>query len=244
MTINQKNTKSVSDNSTSAPPAQNTFTPVDVDDYKAEVDEKRRAKEINQAIIAKQKLLDGCLEMDRITREIISPTILHAATLVDQLEILMEVIELETESPLDLRIYALGMRFRFGDKKLPTKIAFEADPEAHTFRLQLRVLEADEVDEIIPFHAVTPPKVQSILKSVFTEALPDVAYEPTVLEDKFDPSAFQAPFRVQMEDKGKTSDIATTDTLEEAIKMGSTFSSIYKKNNTLCILDAKDQVIC
>jgi len=233
----------VTENSTSTTPQPNTFNSGSITDYKAEVDEKRKAKERNKAVLDRQKLRDGCLEMDRITRDILSPEILSAATLVRALNIPLEVIELETESPLDQQIYLLGMRLRFGDKTLPTKIAFEANPETHIFHLYLRVPEKEEVEELIPFHKVIPQLVHKTLKQIFDTTLPSLPYQPKLIEDKFSAMSFKAPFRIQMQEHGKTSEIASTDTLEEAVKMGSTFSSIYK-NDTLCIIDAKDQTIC
>ncbi len=218
--------------------------PTPLGDYKAEVDEKRHAKEQNQLILNRQKLRDGCLDMDRITRDILSPEILSAATLVKSNNTPLEVIELETESPLDQEIYLLGMRLRFGNKELPTKVAFEGDPETHIFHLFTRIHEEDEQEELIPFHELIPSRIHEVLTRVFKEVLPKLNYRPKVIPDIFSTDSFKAPYRVLMEEEGETANIATTETLKEAIKMGSTFSSIYKKNDTLRIVDAKETLVC
>ena len=231
----------MTDDSPSSQP--HSLQPTPLDDFRAEVDEKRLAKEQNQLILNRQRLRDGCLDMDRITRDILSPEILSAATLMKSNGTPLEVIELETESPLDQEIYLLGMRLRFGNKELPTKVSFEADPETHIFHLYTRVHE-EEAEELIAFHELIPSHIHEILTRVFREVLPDLNYQPKVIPDIFSTDSFKAPYRVLMEEEGETANIATTETLKEAIKMGSTFSSIYKKNDTLRIVDADESLVC
>jgi len=207
-------------------------------------EQNRLAKKQDELIRARQRLRDGCIEMDRILNEIVHPELLFAAKAIKNQSLPAEIVELHTSSPLDDLDYSIGLKFRFGDKHLPSKLEIKANPETHQFEISLRFFKGEETTHECSFYELIPEKIHSWAHSLFQREPYDIPYAPKVHKDLFDPSAFKPPFKVKMLENSETSEVATAPTLSEAIKLGSTFSSIFKKNATLSIIDSNEQIIC
>ena len=204
-----------------------------------ELTEKQR----DAQIVMRQNFIVGCAEMERITDDIIVPVFSEFAKCALGCDIPMDVTLLDYQSPLDQILYNVGVRmdFQYDDKEVC--ISLIADPSDFSFSFEVHGLD-EEVTEALPFHSVIPFELHSSLRDLSKAYFSKIQYVSRMLEpDEFDTS-FVPPFRVQYDDNGNVSDVATSQTLNEAANMGSTFAKMFKKEEAITIIDSKDTIAC
>lgn len=200
-------------------------------------------KEIDAQIVLRQNFVVGCTEMERITDDIIVPVFAEFAKCALGCDIQLDLTLLDFESPLDNQLYNVGVRMDFEYAGKETCISLIADPSDFSFGFDVQGLE-EAVSESLPFHSVVPHEIHMALKELCEAYFSKIKYVSQMLEpDTFD-SNFVPPFRVQYDDNGNVSDVATTQTLNEAANMGSTFAKMFKKEEAITIIDSKDTVAC
>lgn len=209
------------------------------EEIQQQIEAKRKAKEENEFILEKQKIQLGCDEMQRITDDIIVPSFLKAAKAIKKIEHQIEVVLMDCESPIDQKLYNVGARCSIGES---SKFMLIADPSAFDFTFTRINADESEDETILHFHEVIPQTIEGIIQSFLKVNLPEVAF--TASSAPGENQTFTPPFRVQYDDKGSISDVASTDTVAEAIKMGATFAQMFKKEDAITIIDAKDNILC
>lgn len=207
---------------------------------------RKDAKKANDQIIEEQNFILGCDEMERITDDIIVPVILNAAQSVRDSGKKIDVVLMDCESPIDEMLYNCGIRFVIGDSSDSTNLTIIADPSSFFFTLTVTgtAEESHEIEEEIPFYELTPRWLTLKVNDYLAKHAPDCSYS-TALAD-FDASFEQLtpPFTVRFDDGNSISDVAKTESLKEAIKMGGTFAQMFKDESKVSIIDSKDTTIC
>lgn len=205
-------------------------------ELKADIEAKEAAKKKEQRILEKQNFILGCDEMERITDDIIVPVFVRLAKSLNKLDKEIDLVLMDCESPFDKQLYNVGVRLSIEDQV----ISIVADPSAFTFTLSL----PDNSEEAIDFYELTPRSLEKSLVNYLSSNVPSVNYSvyPDPNQETFE--QFEAPFRVRYDDDGNVSDVATTKTLKEAASMGNTFAKMFKKEEAVSIVDAKDTLIC
>lgn len=218
-----------------------SFSP---DEARQELENARAAKEADRVIREHMKLYVACEEMARITDSFLIPDFLELVHLMHQADIAAEVVAIEAENPLEPgAICSLGVKFRCGDQDAPCKIEFMADPHEGEFILTVRNPAEKVTEESWPYASVIPRNVRKLIVQFVEDHFPLVKYEPNFNSfDQFDLDLV-GPFKVEMEDEGKVSEIASTATMEEAIKMGASFTKMFK-DKPLHIVDSTGTVVC
>ena len=201
------------------------------------------AKEKDLEIWARQNFVLGCDEMERITDDIIVPVFSDLAKTLKKNGLTVDIILMDCESPLDEQLYNVGVRvdFEYNDKAIEINIV--ADPSDFTFSLSIDGLDSEIAHEL-KFHEVVPFTLQKELKNYLEEHFPEVEYTFPIESSDEAFEKYAAPYRVQYDDDGNVSDVATTQTLNEAANMGSTFAKMFKKEDAITVIDASDAVIC
>jgi len=214
------------------------------EDEKKATEAERIAQEQNDFILEKQKIQLGCDEMQRITDDIIVPSFLKAAKALKNHREQVEVVLMDCESPIDAELYNVGVRCTIGEleKEPESKFMLIADPSAFDFTFTLINQKEEEQEEILHFHEVIPSSVEKAIGRFLSENYPEVEFEAdseSSVSEKPEP-----PFRVQYDDGNEVSDVASTDTVSEALKMAATFAIMFKTEEAITILDANDTIIC
>lgn len=212
------------------------------EDVQQRIEAARLAKEQNDSILEKQKIQLGCDEMQRITDDIIVPTLLEAAKSVKAADKEVEVILLDCESPLDQKLYNLGAKCIVGPSDASSQFALVADPSTFDFAISQTAADGTITESALQFHEVTPFAIEKKIAAFIATELSDDIFKPSS-----DPTAgndLTPPFRVQYDDNGNISDVAVTDTVEEALKMGATFAQMFKKEEAITILDSDGNILC
>ncbi len=209
----------------------------------AELEAVKAAKEEDTRIWERQNFMLGCDEMERITDDIIVPVFSNLARAVKNSGFPMDIILMDCESPLDEKLYNVGVRlsFEYHDKSIEVSIV--ADPSDFTFSLTIDGLE-NEISSEFNFHEVIPRLIQKELKRSFEEHFSEIEYTLTLGRSDAAFEKYSPPFRVQYDENGNVSDVATTQTLLEAASMGSTFVKMFKKEDAITVIDSNDAVIC
>lgn len=200
----------------------------------------------NDIILERQNLQLGCDEMQRITDDIIVPVFVKAAKALKRSDHHVEVVLMDCESPIDGTLYNVGVRCRIGvNKESAHRISIIADPSQFDFTFEaLDNLGTTEIKHVFSYHEVIPYQLEIRLEEFFKKHFPEVSY--TVEMDEIDrkTAAYKPPFRVQYDEEGIVSDVASTQTIAEAIKMGSTFAHMFKKEDKITIVDENGVVLC
>lgn len=198
----------------------------------------------NESIWERQNFMLGCYEMERITDDILVPVFLKVAKSIKAANIPMDIILMDCESPLDGELYNVGVRLSYTHEEKECEISMVADPSDFTFTLQFEGSTEEPLSKELQYHEAIPRLIEAELKNFITEHLSGVSYAPELEKSDQAFEKFVAPFRVQYDDHGSVSDVATTQTLEEAARMGGTFAKMFKKEDAITIIDANDAVVC
>ena len=210
---------------------------------KSAIEAIKAAKEKDADIWARQNFILGCDEMERITDDIIVPVFSNLARAVKDSDFPMEIILMDCESPLDEKLYNVGVRLNFEYLNKSIEISIVADPSDFSFSLSVDGL-ADPIANEFKFHEVVPLVIQKELKILFKKHFAEVKYSFPIGRSDAAFEEYTPPYRIQYDDNGNVSDVATTKTLLEAANMGSTFSKMFKKEDAITVIDANDTVIC
>jgi len=189
-------------------------------------------------------LMVACDEMSRIVKDILVPEYLQVTHTVIKAGYLAEVVAYDSDHPVyPNEMVDLGVKFRCGEREEPCKFEYIGNPEEFCFDLTIRNPNGEITQLKLPFHTVIPRTIRKMIGAFLEEYFIDTKYVAKI--DSFDQydQGFEGPFRVQMEEDGTISDIATTDTMEEAYKMGATFSSMFK-GKPLTIVDKDGSTVC
>jgi hypothetical protein len=198
----------------------------------------------DEGIWERQNFTIGCYEMERITDDILVPVFLRLANAIKGSGLPVDIILMDCESPLDGELYNVGVRLTFTHNEQECEMSMVADPSDFTFTLQSAGLGPDPLSVELQYHETIPRMIESELKKYLSEYLPSVTYTIDVEESDQAFEKFIAPFRVQYNDHGNISDVATTQTLQEAARMGGTFAKMFKKEEAISIIDANDIIVC
>jgi hypothetical protein len=209
----------------------------------SELEAIKAAKEEDADIWARQNFVLGCDEMERITDDIIVPVFSNLARAVKDSDFPMDIILMDCESPLDEKLYNVGVRLNFEYQDKSIEISIVADPSDFSFSLSVDGL-ADPIANKFKFHEVVPLVIQKDLKILFEKHFAEVKYSFSIGRSDAAFEKYIPPYRVQYDDNGNVSDVATTKTLLEAANMGSTFAKMFKKEDAITVVDANDTVIC
>lgn len=220
---------------------QESFKP---DQARKDIEDANALKAENKLILDNMKLDYGCEHMDRIVEDLILPEYVDLVYLLNDNDVIAEIVTLDTEHPHQEDVLCnIGIKFRCGDNISPCKIEFMADPNEYVFNLVIRNPAGEVSYETWPFFATIPLKIRKHLQDFITNFFPEIPYEPEINDFNQYDQNLEGPFKIEMEEDGKKSALATVDTLEEAIKMGGSFSKMFK-NQILHILDNEDNIIC
>ncbi|MGJ8672269.1 hypothetical protein [Rubritalea sp.] len=198
----------------------------------------------DESIWESQNFMIGCLEMERITDDVLVPVFLHLAKAIKANELPVDIVLMDCESPLDNELYNVGVRLNFSQEEEEYEVSMVADPSDFTFTLQFEGASEEPLSKVFQYHETIPRVIEAELKKHFVEHLPVITYEAEMEKSDQAFEKFVAPFRVQYNDHGTVSDVATTQTLLEAAHMGGTFAKMFKKEEAISIIDANDAIIC
>lgn len=209
-----------------------------------DVDAQDSSKLENESIWERQNFMLGCFEMERITDDVLVPTFLRLANAMKGGKLPVDIILMDCESPLDGELYNVGVRLSFTYEEKEYEVSMVADPSDLTFTLQFDQGSNEALSHTFQYHETIPRTIEAELKKHLTQNHSAIAYELDMEESDQAFEKFTPPFRVQYNDHGTISDVATTQTIEEAAHMGSTFAKMFKKEEAIVVIDANDTLIC
>lgn len=209
-----------------------------------DLEKKKALKEENKLILDKMNLDYGCEHMHRIVEDFLLPEYLELVYLLNSKEITAEIVTLDTQHPHQEDVFCnIGAKFRCGDRVAPCKMEFMADPNEYVFNLTIRDPHGEITHEVWPFCSTIPVKIRKRISAFITKYFPEIPYKPETNDfDQYDEN-LEGPFKIEMDEEGNKSALATVDTIEEAIKMGASFTKMFK-NQPLHILDNEGNIIC
>lgn len=220
---------------------QASFKP---DQARKDLEEANALKAENKLILDNRNLDYGCEHMHRIVEDLLLPEYIDLVYLLNDNNVAAEIVTLDTEHPHQEDVLCnIGIKFRCGDSVAPCKIEFMADPNEYVFNLTIRDPNGVISHETWPYFSTIPLKIRKHLQDFITEFFPQIPYKPVINDFNQYDQDLEGPFKIEMEEDGKKSALATVDTLAEAIKMGISFSKMFK-NQVLHILDKEDNIIC
>lgn len=207
-----------------------------------------KEKKSNELIIEEQNFILGCDEMERITDDIIVPTIVKAAEAVYESGKKIDVVLMDCESPFDSLLYNCGVRFAVSEDENPPTLSIVGDPSSFLFTLSLQHASDNQDDtsteEEVPFYELTPRWLSSKISQFIAKLSPKVDYDPRPAAYDLAFDKLVPPFTVRFDDGTSVSDVAKTQTLKEAAKMGATFAEMFKDQDKVSIVDSSETTIC
>ena len=216
----------------------------DPEQAKRELEEKQKASKLDVAIRERMSLAVGCEEMTRIVSELLIPEFLNVVHIMRESGYRSEVVAYDAVNPVyEDEMCDAGMKFRCGDRDSPCKIEFIADPNEFVFNISIRNPDGTEDTESWPFAKVIPRNIRKLIKDFLGEHFRNSDYDLNPNDyDQFD-EKLEGPFKIKTEENGEVSEIASTETMEEAIKMGASFITMFK-GKPLFIVDRHGETVC
>lgn len=198
----------------------------------------------NTEVWERQNFLLGCVEMERITDDIIVPVFQKLTGAFRKVFPDADLILMDCESPLDEQLYNVGVRLSFQYGVAEVEISIVADPSDSTFLLSTDGVTSEPITHEFKYYEIIPRVLDKIFADQIDEHFSDVPFKPINNANDQQFATYTPPFRVQYDDNGTISDVATTKTLVEAANMGSTFAKMFRNEKAITILDSKNNVIC
>jgi len=211
---------------------------------KAEAKLKKAKAAKEKEIREKMDLATACDDMSRIVRDIMIPEFMNITHIMIKSGYTAEVVAYDAPHPIyPDEMTDLGVKFRCGNREDPCKFEYIGNPEDFEFNLTVRDPNGRITKHKLSFQSLIPRNIRTMVGEFLDEHFLDSGYTPIYHDyDRYE-QGYEGPFRIQMDDNGKISDIATTDTMEEAIKMGATFTSMFK-GKPLSIVDKEGLTVC
>lgn len=192
-----------------------------------------------------QAIRIGCLEMERITEEIIIPQFEQIGNLLVENGYDAEIIVFDSESPTENTVYLCGSGLRISHGEDTYALVFTGDPYRFQFNLQAHALEEGKVDAQVDYHRLTPSWVFQNIQSYLTENFPQIDLTNLESSKGDDWQALQGPFTIKMQvDEDNYNIIAITEDLDEATRMGSMFCSTFHTQDKVVLFDHLDRKVC
>lgn len=202
------------------------------------------SQEEDALIVERQNFTLGCEEMERITDDIIVPVFQRLFYAIKEVDSNVDLILMDCESPLDDKLYNVGVRLSFTFEATEVDISIVADPSDFSFTLSLDGAQEEPITAEFKYHEVVPFILQQVIKQQLSEQFPAISYSPAQDANDLAFATHTSPFRILYDDAGNISDVATTKTLLEAASMGSTFAKMFHNEHAVSILDASGEKVC
>jgi len=171
----------------------------------------------------RQSLRIGYVEMERLIDDVIIPELNRLGQILMKYNHDAEVVLFDTESEIDDKIHICGVGLRFSKDGMDNAIVFTADPHSFQFSLQASNYAGESEDIIVDYHELTPVWFHNQMKKFMESCCQMADFSPIYDSFKTNWNAYEAPFSVKMKNKdGTYNDIVTTETIEEAFRIGST----------------------
>lgn len=214
------------------------------EESRKKIDEDREKKAENKLVLEQMKIDYGCEHMHRIIEDFLIPVYFDIVGILNSKGILAEIVALDTQHPTDPnRLCYIGSKFRCGDSIAPCKLEFIADPLRYMFDITIRDPEGNITTDEWKFFSTIPLNIKKHVAEFLNNHFPSINYTYDIPEyEQYDDDT-KAPFSIEMEDEGKKSELAKTETLKEAITMGVSFSKMFK-DKPLHILNNQGTIIC
>jgi len=214
------------------------------DEARREMEEKRIQAEADKLIRERMKLAVGCEEMTRIVSDILVPEFLSLVHTMRKAGYRSEIVSYDAENPIyEDEMCDIGMKFRCGDREAPCKIEFIADPHDFVFNIVVRDPTGEETNHTWSFQSTIPKQIRVLILDFIDNHFLETGYKPKFNDFDEQDECLEGPFKVQIEEDGETSEVASTKTMEEAIKMGASFSKMFK-GKPMHIVDKEGVVVC
>lgn len=192
-----------------------------------------------------QAIRIGCLEMERITEEIIVPEFEKIGQFFLDKGYEAEIVDFDAESPTEPTVYLCGARLRLSLGDRTHTIAFTGDPHRFQFNLQAHADQILKIEEDVDYHRLTPDwfykhilnfMIESFRSTNFTDLNPTTG-------DEWD--NLQGPFTIKMlTEDDEYNVIAITEDLDEATRMGSMFCSTMSTQDHIVLFDHMNRKVC
>jgi len=186
----------------------------------------------------------GCEEMTRIVNDILVPEFLSLTHTLRKSGHRAEVVAYDAENPVYLgEMCDIGIKFRCGVRDDPCKIEFIADPNDFVFNATIRIPSSEEITQTWKFSAVIPRNLRVIIADFMETHFPEVEYTPKTSDFDQHDASLKGPFTVETEEEGRPSEVAKTESMQEAISMAASMIKMFE-GKPLHIVDSEGNIVC
>ncbi len=194
------------------------------------------------SIRSRQSLFVGCLEMERILQKIILPELKTVGKTLIKSGKTAEIVLLDTQSPLDGECIVFSVGLKIGSSE--SAIVFTADPELLSFSLQIQLPDGTIEEKEFRYHELIPQTIRRIMGHFLETHYPRAKYSQPEDTCRLVTQSFTPPFRLQI----KTPDniehvLAVAETFDDAMYMASTLCQTVNVEDSLMLLDAKNEEV-
>lgn len=176
----------------------------------------------DQAKRYRQALHIGYVEMERIVEEIIISEFTRIGEVLLEHGYEAEVVVFDTQSELDDRLYICGAGLRMTKGYMKNAIVYTGDPHCFQFVLQTQNFASRTTEEVVDYHKLTPNWFYKRVKYFMQTSCRNVDFSHIEKHFPNDWEMFEPPFAVKLKNEyGYYNQIASADTIEEALQKGS-----------------------
>lgn len=180
--------------------------------------------------------------MERILQKIILPELKTVGKTLIKSGKTAEIVLLDTQSPLDGECIVFSVGLKIGSSE--SAIVFTADPELLSFSLQIQLPDGTIEEKEFRYHELIPQTIRRIMGHFLETHYPRAKYSQPEDTCRLVTQSFTPPFRLQI----KTPDniehvLAVAETFDDAMYMASTLCQTVNVEDSLMLLDAKNEEV-
>ncbi|GAA5496968.1 hypothetical protein SAMN02745181_0076 [Rubritalea squalenifaciens DSM 18772] len=202
---------------------------------------------VNAALDARycQSVRIGCIEMERITEEIIIPQFEEIGAMLLKNGFDAELVIFDSESPIKSEVFLCGAGLRIHKGEATHAIVYTGDPFKFEFNLQTHNHLGETSEYDMQYHTLNPSQLYKRLLGFLEESFKDVNFAS--LRDLTNDSwqTYEGPFTVKLDiGNGNFTILATAESIDEASRLASLYCKSSPCEDKIILFDNTGRKVC
>lgn len=192
-----------------------------------------------------QSIRIGCIEMERITEEIIIPQFEEIGAILVKNGFNVEVVVFDSESPVKADVFLCGAGLRISKNGATHAIVYTGDPFKFEFNLQTHnhLGEVSEYD--MEYHTLNPSQLYKRLLGFLENSFKDINFSSLRDMTRDSWQTYEGPFTVKLAlENGGYTLLATAETIDDAARLASLYCKAAPCEDKIILFDNGGRKVC
>lgn len=192
-----------------------------------------------------QSIRIGCIEMERITEEIIIPQFEEIGQMLMKNGFIAELVIFDSESPVQKDVFLCGAGLRIHKNGATHAIVYTGDPFKFEFNLQAHNHLGETSEYDMEYHTLNPSQLYRHLMGFLENCFKEVDFSSLrdMTGDHW--QTYEGPFTVRLAlDNGGYTTLATAEDIDDAARLASLYCKSTPCEDKIILFDNTGRKVC